>query len=562
MPGEHSRRRSPWRRVLRALKDVGRFLRDLVPGEVRLPKTLRRSRWFRRWRRRARRALAFSSQFFTTAPGFVRFLHALPGWLADGVRHVGSNVREALQNPRHWLPALPAVLALLCWLAFFMYAWIAWTPERQVRAYESHAGEAFIRSDFESARVACERMLQLDPTQRKKALYGIGVALGALGKTDDAYAYLRNIAPLDGGGYAPAHQYLARRLLQATNPPPDQVKLAELHLRHAVALDPDSTDAHLLLGQLYLRAGTRGLAKDHFKKAAEANRDAFLTVAQLSAADGDTVEAEIWARRALAHYRQQMEGSSAPLPKVQCAEAMMLMRDFEGAVGLLERGYQQTTNLTLRTALGRVCGVWLETMTNGVGVAERVALVERGLRYAPRDERLLRHLVDLAGLRDNTTARTRELLHELVQSGQAGATLHFCLGVQAWQLQAAAEAKQHFEIAFQLAPEMPFVANNLTMVVCRGTVPEAQRALGIIDSVLGRFPSEPYFRDTRGHVLARLGRWQEAALEFERSLPALAKNPGTHEAMARAYRELGMTELANEHARTAERLKNADTARR
>jgi predicted Zn-dependent protease len=63
-------------------------------------------------------------------------------------------------------------------------------------------------------------------------------------------------------------------------------------------------------------------------------------------------------------------------------------------------------------------------------------------------------------------------------------------------------------------------------------------------------PENTHFLDTRGHVLARLGRVKDAISDFERALPKAPTKASTHAKLAELYQQIGMSEMASEH-RTA-----------
>jgi len=78
----------------------------------------------------------------------------------------------------------------------------------------------------------------------------------------------------------------------------------------------------------------------------------------------------------------------------------------------------------------------------------------------------------------------------------------------------------------------------MAMILTVGDKPDLSRALAIIESVLVKLPNNPSFRETRGEIYVRMGRWQEAVADLEFALPLLASKQGTHKALAEAYRGL------------------------
>jgi predicted Zn-dependent protease len=129
--------------------------------------------------------------------------------------------------------------------------------------------------------------------------------------------------------------------------------------------------------------------------------------------------------------------------------------------------------------------------------------------------------------------------------------LHFTLGIDAWQHARPEEARKHFALAYDTASQLPYVANNMAMILTVGDKPDLPRALAIIQSALAKFPNNPNFRETRGEILVQSGRAQEAVADLEFALPLLASKRATHKALGEAYRSLGMRDLAAEHERLA-----------
>src|SRR5262249_43417847 len=137
------------------------------------------------------------------------------------------------------------------------------------------------------------------------------------------------------------------------------------------------------------------------------------------------------------------------------------------------------------------------------------------------------------------------------------------------------QARVHFERAFDLEPSMLLAANNLAWLLAHeepterirvlGAVlgsgaartqsyPEAanlQRALDMIENVVKQAPKQPSFRETRGQILVKLGRWKEAVSDLEFALPLLPNKRPIHLSLAKAYQELGLAELAQEHRKLA-----------
>ena len=65
-------------------------------------------------------------------------------------------------------------------------------------------------------------------------------------------------------------------------------------------------------------------------------------------------------------------------------------------------------------------------------------------------------------------------------------------------------------------------------------------------------PDQGRFRDTRGQILAKMGRWKEALADLEAALPSAPRSTELHRTLAEVYTHLGVPGMAAEHRALAE----------
>ena len=70
-------------------------------------------------------------------------------------------------------------------------------------------------------------------------------------------------------------------------------------------------------------------------------------------------------------------------------------------------------------------------------------------------------------------------------------------------------------------------------------------------TIVEKCPNEPDVRNTHGTILVKLGQWEEGVKDLEFALPKLHIKGPTHASLALAYRNLGLSDAANEHERLA-----------
>jgi predicted Zn-dependent protease len=233
---------------------------------------------------------------------------------------------------------------------------------------------------------------------------------------------------------------------------------------------------------------------------------------------------------------------------------MVMLKDYPAALSILEAGLQQSGDIVYRPALGALYGNWVQSAVKDAPLdfETRFKLVQSGLQYSAANEFLLQELVSLTRLEGAQSQPAMDAVKKmLAEGGAASAILHYFLGIDAWQQGRKDEAQGHFSIAFDMAPFMPTVANNLAMILTVGDKPDYERALKVIDPIVQKLPQDAQFRSTRGLVLLKLGRYEESVADLQASLPRLNSKRSSRLALAEAYRHLNMKDLADEQERLA-----------
>lgn len=464
-------------------------------------------------------------------------------WQRPGVKSV---LRQALPF------ALAALGATTLALVIFLQS-----EDALVVRFQREAIRAFRAREFRRAEVCYERLLALPGGASVESRFGLALTAEALGQRERARALMNQLAPPDRQGYGSAHLWQAKYLLGGGNASPASPQLLEAHLKRALQARPDWTEAQALLGMHFNATGRFGEAEPWLLKAARAMPELRLLLARRYAARGDQREARKQAELALASFQPQADKPDAPFARRRWAEAAVLLADFPTAVAVLEPGLGTAEAPAFRRALAGVYVAWADHLASNpmASLEERLVQVERGLTHDPENLHLLERLAEFASGAGPEAERARAALHALLTRGKSSATVHLLLGTQAQKRGAWDEARIHLEQAYQASPQTAVIANNLAWLLARPEKPDLPRALALIDGVLAHWPGEARFRETRGQILARMGRWSDALADLEAALATFSKSRRLHETLADTYRHLGMAELAEERARLAETLK-------
>jgi tetratricopeptide (TPR) repeat protein len=449
--------------------------------------------------------------------------------------------------------ALPVLLALLALLALIVFR-LGWQPASTEAKVRDTAARAMAARDFATASLAYQELLQLRSDGQPDYRFRLALSLRGQGRERESAALLRGLAPVSKAVYAPAHFYMAKLLLSHTNASATTRATAERHLTHGLALEPKNVEAQELAGRLYLSAGRLDEAKKHLLEAVGSRNDAMLPLANVLRAQGDDSGARNWLVRAQRAYRERLSkgGSGDPEAVLGLARVLTELGEFPPAVEALESALKLQPAQEYVQVIGTVCAAWAASLEKEkpADVAGRLQVVERGLEYAPQNFQLLNHLAAITELTGPPAAAARKQLDQMLTDGGKVAFVHFCLGLRADQKGDYETARKHYTLAYELAPQMVYVANNLALTLAYGPKPDLQRALSLIDPLVAASPSDGRLRDSRGQILLQLKRYKEAVADLEYGLPLLAadQRSGAWAALAKAYEGLGMPDVAATYA--------------
>lgn len=451
---------------------------------------------------------------------------------------------------------LPAVLAGGGVAAIAAGAMLA--PDRLDARYRQAAAQAVKAGDYERARIGFERLIQRGG-QTEDAELGLAIVLATLGETDRSEAILDRLTPVGGPGHVPAHLWRADRLIRPGPLPPEAARAAEFHLLRVLDDEPDSSEAHALLGQLYARTGRTSAAATHLEKASSAYPELLLALAEVATQQGqhDVARDRMASAARVFRARVSMQPTDRAARMVY-AVALSALREYRQAEAVLQEGRAADGDSSAyRQALAAVYVAWsdAEAKRSTSDLGARLDLLVRGLRLDPAKGELLQRLAEVLDGGGPGAESVRASLRALLAEGQAATAVHFLLGIDDWRGGRFASARLHWEMAHRAAPELALVANNLAWALASGPDPDLARALDLIDQAIDRTPDEPRLRGTRGRVLARQGRWREALLDLEAALPADRSGRELHRDLADAYTALGDPAAAAEHRRRAEAVR-------
>ena len=374
---------------------------------------------------------------------------------------------------------------------------------------------------------------------------------------------MKQIAGKDVTGYAPAHFWLASQLIEQAlrdsgRLQPQVVEEIKQHLKHVISSEPKHVEARRILGQICLQERRIDEAIQHLSVAAETMPDVRFVLAQLYVLQGNRSLAEFHGKLVKDAYQERLQADPGDADAQLGLAAVELFLDRpQAAIDLLTQGLNRSNDERFRAALAH-CYVTTYDRTNSDDAALRLELIEKAHRFDPDNWAVISRLHALAYEKEPAAVRARQILEQTLKDGIAPGALHFVLGTIAAREGDLPSAQSHLEAAYRLHPDWPEVANNFAWLMAQSEKPDLEQALRAANSAVESVPQNAHYRETRGQILAKMGRYQEAIADLELALTALPKLPAIHTALAESYEKLGDPELAARHRELAA-MKAAET---
>jgi tetratricopeptide (TPR) repeat protein len=345
---------------------------------------------------------------------------------------------------------------------------------------------------------------------------------------------------------------LARQAVLAGRPRDERRRLGREALSLVEAYAPPGDATSIELAQLHRLLEQYDQAEVHYRRVAERSPAVRIELAEMLETNGrrDAAVAEY------AAIRRDYESATAEmrnLPNYRRLAAVATSRSGDHAQAEAWLKLAAETDPQARAALVETYSAWAESLPDSA-TARRLELLRAALKLAPYYVPVVQQLLALAAADDaSTAAEARGLLGDMIARGDAPAAAYLLLGTDALTRGDEPTALKYLEQARRLEPNFPAVLNNLAWTLAFGRKPDLPRALSLTNTALLKNPDDLRIRDTRGRILAKLGRPQEALADLEQCAEAQEGDATFHETIADVYRQLGLDEPAKRHrARAAD----------
>jgi len=421
--------------------------------------------------------------------------------------------------------------------------------------YRNAAAAAAGREDTEAAKLWLEKASLLDPND-PAIRYGLALAEEQDGRQYQARLHMEKLAPDDRAGFPDAHFWLARDLMARKLPrTAELMDTLEHHLTHAADSKHAASQAHAMLGQLMMAKNDTDGAIRHLEEAVKTNPELGIGLGILYARSEKPSVAKITHQRAREHFKGLVQADPKDVEsRLRWAHCEILLENPREAERIMKEGLALDPDPRLSTGLAQVYVLQFDRLVaqGPSKLVSAIRLLEAAMDHAPNDPEVLRRLSPVAGADGASREAARRMLSEIVARGNATATVHIMLGNIACTEGDLQGATNHYQLALRLQPKAMQALNNLAWTLARADPPELDRALELASAALAVEPDHPEALETRGQILAKLGRWQDCIVDLEKALPLLPGRPAVHSTLSHAYANIGDEILAEAHRRLAD----------
>jgi tetratricopeptide (TPR) repeat protein len=513
-----------------------------------------------------------------------------------GIGHVGRRFGQTFMRGAEWLNLDGLVLRLAKWtrplwypfaaVGGFLQAWLAtrsfhqllwglpvilvllplagiggWTllRGRQSVAAQYRLALKEAREEKDHDRVALyERKLAQLGVSTQLADFQTALAMAQDGDYAEAYRRMQRLAPADRPGYPAAHFWIAQSLLNRKLQVSDDYRkrLAKVHLDHLKTLGAKGPNVDVLYAIWFWENEQLEEAAKVLEPSVSRSWFAAATRMKIHVSLNKLDDARSDARWVRTHMQQRTSRGDTLLPHDlnDWLIAERLLGDFSKAHALAEQWLKaEPSSSDARAILAELSQrLFDQALAAPDPDGERLAaLFVQAAELAENPSRLQQQVAALYRLRQNFPVAD-EVVTRIVDSPRTTAAILEAIGTVAATAGEFDKAKDYLQRAIKKDYANSIAWNNYAWILLQEPQGDVQAALDAVNKALAIRPDEFRYRETRGQVFVRMGRWQEAVQDLEYAANGMPESRDIHLSLAKAYDALGEKQLAQVHREHAE----------
>jgi len=414
-------------------------------------------------------------------------------------------------------------VALTIYLLTLMYqSTTAEYQETLASQYDQLAIQALENQELESSDLYFSRSIVL-ATDKSARSFAIAKTFYEHREYQRAMDMMSSLAPLKSRGYVPAHQFLSKHWQTAT--PQSDVTRA-LSMFHEMYAEDTQEAPKIRLASFLSDRGYQPEALNCLDNLLHPSPKVRLLRVQIHTRSSDKRSAMREAKQAESELRQQVANdNSNHAARILLSRAIGCQQRILDAVFLLAKGLETQDSPQLTDELVKCYILWLTPMS-AQQKQRQVHEIALALQIESADEAETEAL-ELSSGRQISMPVPIVRFHERLKSGEGRWLISLLQGTDLASEQHYAAAITKLESALSQSPNNALIENNLAWTLMKqdaeavavandtsdnsATSKEAlQRAWKLANAAVEDQPEEASFRETRGQLAERLGRWQTA----------------------------------------------------
>lgn len=457
---------------------------------------------------------------------------------------------------REVLFVVPALI--MCGLLGYVFTQVLTRSEVVKNRYSKGASTAIANEDYELAKVYFSRlMLETELSQPQRLQWMI--VLQATGEKEKAMQVLDALAPEENLGYDKAHRLKAIQLANQISLGKSEGDTLERLGRHLERSNDNSVEIMQAKAIYFKGIGDVEKTIDSLTRAAELNPSIYLALANYQSKVGRTLDYRETLKRASLAFRDVLADNPLNhIASIQLANILTRQERIADAEKVLKEAYAKKRNVELRQALSSFYVLLFDRATsNDESIGTKLNYLISALNYDPNHPPAYQRMIELYINNDESSSSDLQVirmeLQQLISGNQPSPMAHFSLSNILWEEGKQKEAEFHLMQAYELNSEFVVVLNNLAWVLAhRKDAPDLKRAFELANKAVEIRPKDARYRDTRGTILMKLGRYREAITDLQLAIPGVNQPKLVHKKISECYSALEMDEMAENHLKRSQ----------
>lgn len=392
------------------------------------------------------------------------------------------------------------------------------------------------------------RLLQLK-NSGSRITYIVALQQNRKGRVGQARQMMRRIAPEGGGGFGPAHTWLAIDLVKTGKTGTKELnEILEKDLESASKWAQFPPALSVVYAQLLEGRQQIGPALALLERASEKDSRLAVPLADMARRHGRDQSMNRATGRVKEEIRAKMERNEETIEDLASLANIFLMEDEpERALQVIEIGLKkEPDNASMKTLLSNAyLSQYISSAKFESGQFQvNLDLLDAALKASPANPAVGREVARLMAAGQDAPPELKAALQEQLKDGSATAVTHLLLAVGLLTKDNLTEAIPHLRIANRQLPGSPLAMNNLALALARTDKSNMQEALELSGAAVSISRSNPEYLDTQGEIRALAGDTLGAVESFEAAIGLDRDRRDTREKLVKVYRELGMEEMA------------------